>query len=48
MSTIASLTALLLEITLYILLTAFIFLEAIVIVWVGYFIIKKLFKISNK
>ena len=48
MDTIALITALLLEITLYIILTAIIMLQLIAVIWILTTIIKKVFKIPTK
>lgn len=48
MSTIQTLIALLLEITLYIIVVSFIILEIIIVIWVLCAIIKKLFNFVTK
>lgn len=48
MNTIALVTALLLEITLYIIVTAIIILQLIAVIWILTTIIKKVFKIPTK
>lgn len=48
MDTITLVTALLLEITLYIIVTAIIMLQLIAVIWILTIIIKKVFKILTK